>query len=228
LHEAVCYIIGLDGDAFMDGTTQIYEKYLLLRTKALLPSCLTIPCDVPKLVQEVYDESTNPSPEPAGYREAQEAWKKNILDKEKRAGDFRVSQPWPGPEANLVGWRDTDESIEVLLIQEKNDGTLRFLPWIEDGHELLPNTTPDDKLAKALACQRIRLPRVLCAPWAIGRTIEELERLNVEYLSQWQQSPWLKGELFLILGDNGSATLCGYRLSYNQENGLLCEKEDGV
>lgn len=47
----------------------------------------------------------------------------------------------------------------------------------------------------------------------------------MERLGEWQGSPWLKGELFLILDDKCSADLCGYRLTYDQYDGLLYEKE---
>jgi CRISPR-associated endonuclease/helicase Cas3 len=241
LREALCFITGLDGEGFEDGTKAIYGEYLLLRTRALLPRQLILPRDIPNLVQGTYDGDKGLPLEAVGYREAEEQWKKLLSDKEKRACDFRVSQPWPDPRENLVDWlntdfsdknseaavRDSDESIEVLLVQER-DGGLRFLPWMEDGRELRPDEMLDDKLAKDLARQRIRLPGILCAPWAIGGTIEELERLNAERLCQWQQSPWLKGELFLILDETGAANLCGYRLVYNQEYGLLYEKGDGT
>jgi len=76
-----------------------------------------------------------------------------------------------------------------------------------------------------LARQRIRLPGILCAPRTIDRTIEELENLNKERLSLWQNSVWLRGELFLILNEAYGASLCGYCLRYDQREGLCCEKE---
>mgnify|MGYP003759495267 CR=1 FL=1 len=239
LGSALCLLLGSDGDSFESATKVIYGEYLLMRTKALLPQKLILPQDIPQMVQDTYDEDNDPSPEPAEYRQAKKTEKEKIADKEKRARDFRISPLWPDPEQNLAGWldtdvsdkhgeaavRDTDESIEVLLVQKKNDGRLCFLPWIEDGSEIPPNEIPNVHHAQALARQSIRLPRVLCAPWAIDKTIAELERLNGEQLPEWQKSPWLKGELFLILDEIYSANLGGYRLTYDRYFGLLHEKE---
>jgi CRISPR-associated endonuclease/helicase Cas3 len=56
--------------------------------------------------------------------------------------------------------------------------------------------------------------------------VSELEKLNIERLLEWQRSPWLKGELVLLLDENLSAELCGYRLQYSKQRGLVYEKED--
>jgi len=241
LSSALCLIMGLNDEDFEAGTKKIYGEYLLMRTKALLPQRVVLPKDIPNLVQDVYDGSVILSSGPPGYQEAKEQWSKMISCKEDRADKFRICPPWPDPRENLVDWlntdvpasdkhgeaavRDSDESFEVLLVWEKDGGRLCFLPWIEDGRELSPDETPDEETAKALARQSVRLPRVFCAPWTIDKTIEELERLNTERLGKWQESPWLKGELFLILDGKYSVSLCDYRLTYDQYDGLLYEKE---
>ena len=157
---------------------------------------------------------------------------------EKRARIFRST--FRGRDRGriwLVGWTQmfppawsgrsrTDESLEVLLVQAKDKGRLCLLPWVENGREIPPNEMPDAKCAQAIARQSVRLPPELCKPWVIDKTIEELERLNIERLSEWQKSHWLKGALALILDDKYSARLCGYRLTYDQEYGLIYEKED--
>ena len=238
LRETHCFISGIEGENFEAGTKFIYGEFLLMRTKAMLPAMLCLPHDIPKLVQDVYDYEVAISPEPAGYLKAKENWIKMIEDKEKRAGDFRVTQPWDSPRANLVDWlntdvsdqqgeaavRDTDESIEILLIQERNS-RLFFLPWMEYGRELPIDKEIDDETAKALARQRVHLPHVLCAPWAINQTTDELKEITEKRLSYWQKSSWLKGELVLILNEDQEATLCGYRLKYSREDGLTYEKE---
>jgi len=239
LIQARCLIMGCDSDGFEAGTEEIYGAYLLMRTKALLPQQLKLPQDIPVLVQDTYNDSLAINSVP-GYQQAKVRQDKLIADKEKRARDFRIDPLWPDSAQNLVGWldtdvsdkqgeaavRDADESMEILLVQEKGDGRLYFLPWTENGRELPLNEIPGDELAKALARQRIRLPCILCAPWMIEKTIAELEYITCKYLSEWQKSPWLKGELFLILDVNYSAVLCGYRLTYNRYDGLLYEKED--
>ncbi len=239
LRRAICLVVGAQGEAFPEGAEAVYGAYLLMRTKSLLPQTLTLPADIPSLTQNAYNEAVPLPLEPPGYQKALEDHRLQIKDQEERAGAFRVS--FPSPQADMAGWldtdvpasekhgdaavRDSDESIEVLVIQKKAGGRLCFLPWIEKGRQVPANETPDDETARLLACQSIRLPRALCGPWIISRTIGELERMNGELLA-WQASRRLKGELFLILDENGTARLCDHILTYNRYNGLICEKED--
>lgn len=243
LTNAFCFVMGVEGDRFQEGARAVYGDFLLMRTKALLPSEMVLPRCIPALVQKTYDVSYSIS-DSASYRKAEAEWKHRIQDKEKRANDFRVSRPWKGQDETIVGWLSTDvsasdarceaavrdaaDSVEVLLIQRLADGTLHFLPWIELGRELPQRSAPNDTLARLLARQSVRLPPALCAPWNIKKTIQELETLNAEQLSAWQSSDWLKGSLFLVLDERCMASLCGYLLAYVQYDGLLLEKEDDV
>jgi CRISPR-associated endonuclease/helicase Cas3 len=241
LEKAYCFITGMEEEGFEAGSKSIYGEYLLMRTKAILPPSLNIPRDIPDLVQDVYEFSTPILPEPVGYAKAEKDWAEKIADKEKRAGDFRITPPWDSPRANMVNWlntavsdvsdqqgeaavRDTDESIEVLVIQERNHA-LYFLPWREDGREIPVAKDPDDETAKAIACQRLQLPRLLCMPWAISQTLTELKQIAEDRLGSWQTSSWLKGELALVLNENQETHLNGYRLKYDRDNGLIHEKE---
>lgn len=238
LHAPICLITGCDATGFEAGTEKIYGKYLLMRTIACLPEIVILPQDISRLVQNVYNDDFNPVPETPEYKNATIEHKKRIADKEKRARDFRIGPPWP--DGNMRGWlntdvadktgeaavRDGDESIEVLLIQKKVDGKLYFLPWIEKGSHVEQNETPDSEVARLLARCSVRLPSILCSPWKIDKTIKTLEALNRDLVSEWQKSPWLAGELFLILNENFSANLCGYELFYDKELGLFYRKED--
>jgi hypothetical protein len=69
------------------------------------------------------------------------------------------------------------------------------------------------------------LPRALSGPWIIKKTITELEDLNETRLFAWQESPWLKGELFLIMDEQLTCHLCGFKLAYDNDVGLSFEKE---
>jgi len=243
LAEAQCFIIEEAEQEFDPASAKIYGGYLLMRTKARLPSKVTLPDDIPPLVQSVYDdESPIIKIEHKEYQKYREQWMKILSDKEKRARDFRIAPAWPDPGQTMIGWmdsdvshhqseatvRDTDESIEVLVVQQKSDTSIHFLPWVEDGREIILHELPDQVTAKVLACQRIRLPGVLCAPWNIDKTIRELEDTNRIKLSLWQQSPWLKGELALILDETFHATLGNFRIQYNRQEGLLYEKEEDM
>ena len=45
-------------------------------------------------------------------------------------------------------------------------------------------------------------------------------------MAEWQNNPWLQGELILLLDNDNSTHLCGYRLYYDFEVGLVVEKEE--
>ena len=45
-------------------------------------------------------------------------------------------------------------------------------------------------------------------------------------LAQWQLSPWLHGELILVLDQKNRGELNGYVLQYSQEKGLEYEKKE--
>jgi CRISPR-associated endonuclease/helicase Cas3 len=239
IKKASCLIMDCADEGFEAGAESIYGRYLLMRTKALLPNTIKLPHDIPALVQDTYDDSRALDPEPPGYQEAKERYLTLIDDKEKRAKVFRIGPLWPDTDQNMVGWldtdlseqqgeaavRDTDSSIEVLLVQRKSPGSMHFLPWVGGGCEIALHEPPDYLQAKAISRQRIRLPGVLCAPWMIDRTINELEKINSNMFAEWQKSIWLKGELVLALDEKFTANLCGYSLTYDRYDGLLHEKE---
>lgn len=239
LIRALCLVLGADGDSFPEGAEAVYGTYLLMRTKGLLPQTLVLPRDIPNLTQDTYDENIPLHSDPPGYQKAWEEYRLLVSDKEVRAGAFRVS--FPSPRKDMAGWldtdvpasekhgeaavRDSDESIEVLVIQKKHGGRLCFLTWIEKGRTVSAVEVPDDETARLLACQSVHLPPAFCKPWNIDRTIGELESMNVELLA-WQASRYLKGELFLILDENGTARLCDFTLTYDRDLGLTYTKED--
>ncbi len=241
LSVARCFVMGIHEDGFEPGAESIYGEHFLMRTKALLPDRLVFPGDISRLVQAAYDDDTDISPKPPGYDEAKNKKDKILADKRERASKFRLGPIWPGTPQNLTDWLDTDvpasekhgeaavrdsgESIEVLLVRDKGKGRGYVLLGAVDGPVISDSVTPDDGTAREIARQTIALPRILCAPWSISRTITELEQIGINRLSEWQKSPWLKGELILILDNANSASLAGYRLTYDQDCGLLYRKE---
>ena len=68
--------------------------------------------------------------------------------------------------------------------------------------------------------QRLRLPYVFGLGSKKKETIRELEDKNKKELSPWQLSPWLKGELILLLDQDNQGELNDYKLSYSLEKGL--------
>jgi hypothetical protein len=82
-------------------------------------------------------------------------------------------------------------------------------------------------VARAAAACLIRLPAFFSGEGLIDRTIRDLEQVCIEkHLDKWQESPWLKGELFLVVDEQYQARLGNYRLTYNREYGLMCERTE--
>jgi len=232
LKKAFCFITGVKNNGLSKGSVAVYSEYPLLKTLALIKDELIIPDDIAPLVERAY-KTGGKTVDTALLKEAEAAWLKRLEQKKQSAMAFRVSLR-EGDE-DISGWlqtgvreaegeaavRDGEDSLEVLLV-ERYEGGMRML----NNNTIIPtNTTPEDVLAKALARQLIRLPPVLCRGKAIGDTITQLEEITRE-LSLWQASLWLKGSLCLILNEERTASLGGYRLKYDDFYGLSIEKEE--
>jgi CRISPR-associated endonuclease/helicase Cas3 len=248
LCQARCFITGINDSGFDRGAEHIYGTYLLMNTRVLLPSKITLPDDIPRLVQEAYKPEGLPMTLelPLDYEAAKEKQEHKLADKKARAATFQISNPYRGM-GDLVGWldtsisddpsgkrgeaavRDTEDSLEVLVLQRCGK-EYYMLPWLSKfkGRKIPSHGPPEIELARAIAECSIQLPRELC--WKMNDTIKELEKIALYELREWQRSPWLKGELFLILDEHLSTELCGYHLQYDQRYGLLSKKmeEEGV
>lgn len=245
LVKPICYVLGADDDDFDRGSCLIYSKYLLMRTQALLPERIMIPEDLSRLVQLTYEGDTPLDPEPQDYKKAKDAWVHCVKDQTRRAQSYRIKSPSRDLDDNIVelletdikaseqhaeaAVRDTNSTFDVLAIRRLESGDFVLLSE-ESGRELLEcrfdaHKTPGDSNARLLAQQSIRLPLALCIPGkTIDETIRQLEEENLSTLSAWQESPWLRGELFLIFNDQREAYLNGYKLAYDSNKGLTHEK----
>ena len=125
----------------------------------------------------------------------------------------------------LAKVRDGADALEVLLMMKRDDGRVTFFPWQNDGAEVAHDHLPSEEECLMIAQQRIALPRQFNNKNTMERAIAELEADNQDYLSEWQRSHLLKGELILLFDENYQASLCGYQLVYSQKNGLMIEKE---
>ena len=106
----------------------------------------------------------------------------------------------------------------------RKDGQISFLPWQNKGAVVPANHVPSEEECRQIARQRMNLPRAFCVGKYLDRTIEELERMNSQVIPEWQQSFWIKGELVLLLNEACSAELCGFHITYTQEEGLRYRK----
>ena len=241
LQTAQCLVLGAS-QTLEPGSCRVYGEYLLMRTRSFLPETITLPGDIPGLVRCVYDEDAVLPQTPPGYGKAREQHERQCRDKQNRASVFRLNLPeacpdfpWLNTMTGLMDGdyrgdephaqaavRDGDPSIEVLLMK-----TCGEQATFAGGGPLIPTDhVPDRETCMEIARQRIRLPRALCVPWQrADQTIEELKRRSA-VLDEWQQSPWLQGELVLLLDQDNATTLNGYCLTYDRETGLHCTKED--
>ena len=243
LERAICYMMGITGDyEYEKGSEAVYGKYLLMNSDILLPEKMMLPYDIEKLVQSAYAEEGLGSicSKPNEYRQAKDDFEQIVLSKQDRAKSFQIGYPG-GFEKAVIGWldagvvddlsgkrgeatvRDTNDSIEVLVIQRVADRGFCLLPWVDQlgGASLPYDQAPSTELAMAMARCSVRLPSRFCMPWAIDRVIRELEQSNIDLLPySWQESEWIEGELFLVLDDSFEAILDGRRLRYSRENGL--------
>jgi len=238
LVNAVCYVMGASWGGFDRGSELIYGRYLLMRTLAVMPEYAILPGDISNLVADVYEDDREvgiPVEMVDEYKASKEAWLQLTDRLVGRANAFQISPPQV--KSLLIGWLDTTasdaqgnaavrdgpDSLEVIVIQRIEE-ELFFLPWIENGQALL-RTMPDEDLARKLLGCTIRLPAMFGEEWMIDNAIKELEeRMITEGLSKgWYLSHWLKGMLVMILDENREITLCGHLLKYEKELGLCMD-----
>lgn len=234
---AECVILGTE--ELERSSEQIYTKWLLLRTRKLLPSQIALPNDIDSLVYEAYRDV-----EPEGEEE-KEAWKEyqdRREGKQQRAEGFLMAKPRESKRgSDLHGWlsnaagdnedsalatvRDGTFSVEVLVLVQYADGRLGMLPWQADSGRYRSNECPPEDVCRQIAQQKIRLPARFCYGHQIGGTVNELEEMD-RHLTGFQKSRWLKGQLVLLLNENLQTELCGTLVAYSQENGLTYSKEE--
>ena len=247
LQTAVCAVLDTGEETFDEGSAAVYGKWLLWRTRELLPRSIRLPEDISPLVQQVYGWAVEDKlPEDAASEKLCQEYELKQGDRKDQAGAFLVKRPkvykkylqrntlddWMKDEgacsdpAARAAVRDGDPSIEVLVMVRHRDGSIHFLPWQEDGRAVAADCPPQPEEALKIARQKLRLPAVFSKTWQVKTVIDELEADNRRLLPQWQLSPLLHGELFLLLEEDLTAHLAGMMLRYDRENGLIYKKEE--
>ncbi|WP_431901609.1 CRISPR-associated helicase Cas3' [Nonomuraea sp. bgisy101] len=244
-----CLVTGADWQTVpvrpASGSRRVYRLHALLRSAAVLEPHLSgrvlrLPEDISPLIQGAY------GPQTVGPKAWQEAMAKAQADEElhqaeqrDKAGAFQLANVGREGRA-LVGWleagvgdaedtrrgraqvRDGAEALEVLVVQRQPDGTLATLSGLSKGRggRVLPTDSPPaPRLARIVASCGLRLPFQFSVPPTIDRAIQELETACIP---AWQtlDSPWLAGELILMLDENCRTRLAGYDLHYTPARGL--------
>ncbi|MFE5406438.1 CRISPR-associated helicase Cas3' [Streptomyces sp. NPDC056580] len=257
LRQARCLITGVDWNAAVPrpvaGSVAVYGAYALLRSAAALLEHLNssserpvgLPADISPLVQRAYTDTWDG---PAGWTQALEdaraRHEEHRADQAERAATFRLDAA-ARPGRPLFGWvaagvgdaddtrqgraqvRDSRESLEVVVVQRRADGSLATLPWLKPdrkGRVLAGLPLPTDQVPTALAARTaascgLRLPIQFSVPDVMDRALDELEELYVE---AWQtkDSHWLAGQLILPLDEHCQTHLAGFALRYSLSDGL--------
>ncbi len=246
LKNPECIILKEDAETYDAGTGAVYGDYLLMRTQHILPGEIGIPGDIPDLVQKVYDEADDSGLsvglDEKKYFDAKEKHRGKLRGKREEAKKYLLEKPSSSAQTmqgmldNLesssdkmaeAGVRDAVSSIEVLLMKRGKDGEVLFLgKEAGEAAGLSALQVPDSAQGRSIAMQRLKLPHVFCAEWNRNKTIRELEEKNRRELSQWQLSPWLQGELILLLDQESRGELNGYDLEYSFEKGLVYKRRD--
>ncbi len=237
----------------VSGSVRVYGVSHLLRAAAVLwphrceDSPLRLPADISPLVQAAYGESPVG---PAGWQPAMHAAAEQLeieeAERRRRADIYRIGGVGAAG-ADLVGWLsgeigdaesgsdeargrahvrdDGPETLDVLVLVRTGSG-LCTPAWLErDGGIPVPtDAAPPAWLARTVASCTLSLPAVMTANGGIDRLISELESRN--YVRAWEKDPWLGGELILDLDASGGAELAGFRLRYDQHDGLRVFRVD--
>jgi CRISPR-associated helicase Cas3/CRISPR-associated endonuclease Cas3-HD len=234
------------------GSRAVYGLSRLLRAAAVLdldpvePRSLRLPADIRSLVERAYAEAI---PGPEGWREAiAEADRdhcRKVGEQRRRADDFRIAALDQLEDDNLVGWleyggaseaddarspgasrvRDSEDGIEVIVVQRRADGTVVCLdvPGGEHAGELAVPLfgPPDDTIARALAATTVQLPQSMLNGSDFDTTLQALE---ADAHEGWQESHWLAGQLALHLDDDWTAQVGDWQVSYDIDLGLMARR----
>ncbi|MBQ1028916.1 CRISPR-associated helicase Cas3' [Micromonospora sp. C97] len=249
LETPECWVTGADWSTEppqpVAGSRRVYQPAMLLRSAAvLLPHVdgapLRIPSDIAPLTQSAYGgEPLGPPSWQSAMAEADAKQRDEIAAKSMKADSFRLARVGE-PGAPLISWlsggvagadervtqghvRDTDgETLEVLLLVRTPDG-LVLPPWIDGGAVPVTTTSvPRWPLPRLIARCTLPLPRTMTDADVIDEVIADLEgRTDVR---SWQDSHWLAGELVLDLDADGRATIAGFNLQYDPDDGLRVER----
>lgn len=218
---------------------------------------MNLPHDIAGFVESVYedcdgevDETTVPFDVPDTWQskidEAERELTKRRADAASNAKTWLLGKPQSRSPKDMVGWlresltmtdenvgratvRDSQESIEVIAVQECSGGLCIF-PWVDNVDGSSPTSRslgdgemiPDDDAARLAATCTVNLPPALSGPWNAEAIVKALEMSCP--IPGWQESRWLKGQLVLVFNEAGEATIdtgiAVYRLRYAQGTGL--------
>ncbi len=92
LEKATCVVLGVKGE-LEKGSERVYGRWLLERTKALLPAEIELPDMISKLVQETYAEPSSGLLADPDLKADWDSYNLSIRNKQMKAKAFRMSEP---------------------------------------------------------------------------------------------------------------------------------------
>lgn len=246
LRTARCLLTGVDRVSTPPqaepGTAVVYEPDALLRSMAVLAPHLdggppvVLPDSIAPLVHRAYgDEEIGPAEWRDAMADARRKAQAGAARRRQAADTFQLGDA-SGSRA-ILGWvdagvgaaddgpqgeaqvRDGEMTLEVLVVVRTPDG-LVVPPWVTPhGGELLATTLAiEPREARIVASCALRLPGSLTRdPRRLDAVIAELEH---DYVSAWQASPLLAGQLVMVLDEHGRRELVGQQLQYTRALGL--------
>lgn len=237
LLRARCIVLNSDPEQLEDGAKAIYGEYLLRRTAMLLPEKITLPQDISKLVQCVYNEKEGKDLLPMEYKEYTEQEK----EKKKNAKGYCLRKPgsfkktivgildgeayYIGEEQARAAVRDGEDTIEVIAVQEHKEMAM-ILSGQYRGMTVDMSRCPSMQEAEILEEQRIKLPLRLSKAWNYEKSIEILTETMKRKIPEWMNHPALTGELIMVLDENADFSFEGSTLHYDPQEGLQWKEEN--
>ena len=123
--------------------------------------------------------------------------------------------------------RDTDESIEAILVIDNGDSTISPISD-RTSIKLDTNKSIDEDIAFLLSGCKITLPRQFAGK-RLGSTLSELSEMTSKHIpTSWKSNGWLKDELFLIAGLDCIMILNGIRMRYSSDEGLVVLSDEKI
>ncbi len=253
LETAKCFVLDTGEDELDPGSKAIYGEWLLMKTRALLPDSLTLPDDIPGLVQRTYNNNDTEMFGSMTERLESALQEYDVMtnSKSRKANSYRIKNP---PErgsrafscpldgmldnsiqineaAGEMAVRDGDPSIDVIALMMGDDGKVHL---IGDSEVMVPtDRIPSKEEALAAARQKLRLPGYFCRTTVkygeyrrADITVSELEKQTERFFPEWKNSSLLRDELVLLFDSCCNAELCGAALHYDTGSGLKYETKD--
>lgn len=242
LNSPKVYILGAnDKELLEEGTSSVYDEFLLERTKTILPNEFVIPDEISEYVQKVYDETyaipiKNEAEIVTAYKlklkKKKDAAQSNCLKLPSRSKSFAGQDTLEGLLTNSANYNDVQaemsvrdgvDSVEVILLKQGTQAN----EWLDPNGGTISYYSDDglsDEEATQIANFKLRLPALFGKPYMIGQVIQSLEESSANRFKLWLHHPYLSGNLFLTLDNTGKGELVGYQVSYDGKPDFSIER----